>query len=60
MKPSNYQPQYQLIKEYPGSEPKGTIFTYTADWNCYGTRGKHRGEWNAEFFRNWSTYFKIV
>ena len=60
-------PTYELVKEYPGSEPKGTIFTYDVNggWRTYGVNDKrgnrHNTEWKPEYFKKWEgTYFKIV
>ena len=59
--------KYQLIKEYPDSEPLKTVFTYYKDgWNCYGAKmdnGKVilNTDWKPEYFEpNVGEYFKLV
>ncbi len=59
-------PKYKLIKEYPGSEPLGTIFVHHEGHLCYGmeyTPGlyQYNTMWEPEYFANWvGEYYKII
>ncbi len=43
---------YRLIKEYPGSEKLGTIFTFDESWGKYKTKTKINGKWDKNYFQN--------
>jgi hypothetical protein len=60
------KPIYKLIKEYPGSQPLGTIFkppqggwiTYSVGEGKYNMRST---EWGHEYFNPWiGVYFEII
>lgn len=59
-------PKYKLIKEYPGSEPVGTIFLLHEGHICYGIEyapGLHQYNtmWEPEYFELWvGEYFEII
>ena len=41
---------YILIKQYPGSEKLGTIFTFSESWGKYKTKDKINGKWDKNYF----------
>ena len=52
---------YRLIKEYPGSEKLGTIFTFDESWGKYKTKNKINGKWDKDYFQNGiNVYYEIL
>jgi hypothetical protein len=52
---------YKLIKEYPGSEKLGTIFTFDESWGKYKTKTKINGKWDEIYFQNGiNVYYEVL
>ena len=49
---------YRLIKEYPGSEKLGTLFTFDESWGKYKTKTKINGKWDKNYFQN--AYYEVL
>jgi hypothetical protein len=64
IKLNDMNPIYKLIKEYPGSEPLGTIFSPPQGGYTTYSVGKYHmrsTKWRHEYFNPWiGVYFEII
>ena len=49
-----------LIKEFPGSDEVGTIYTYDDDWKSYKNGNRFNTVWKHDYFMKWAgVYFEL-